>query len=117
MPVFVLRDSEGKVHATGAMRAISRFEQEYVLFGPKGPIKLNLPKKANIGGIASGRLLVTLNEDWAPSGDSRFAAGSMISYDLDEWKQDPLSARPSLVFQPAARQALGGFAATRSLLI
>ncbi|MGX9432699.1 hypothetical protein [Bradyrhizobium sp. LeoA1S1] len=106
---FVLRDSEGKVHATGAVRAISRFEQEYVLFGPKGPIKLNLPKKATIGGIASGRLLVTLNEDWTPSGDSRFAAGSMISYDLADWKQDPLSARPSLVFQPAARQALGGF--------
>ncbi|MBO4227513.1 prolyl oligopeptidase family protein [Bradyrhizobium neotropicale] len=114
---FVLRDSEGKVHATGAMRAISAFEYEYVLFGPKGPIKLNLPKKTNIGGIASGRLLVTLEEDWAPSGDSRFAAGSMISYDLDEWKQDPLSARPSLVFQPAPRQALGGFAATKSLLI
>lgn len=30
---FVLRDNEGKVHATGAMRAISFFEQEYVLFG------------------------------------------------------------------------------------
>lgn len=29
---FVLRDIEGKVHAAGAMRAISSFEQEYVLF-------------------------------------------------------------------------------------
>src|SRR5438874_839270 len=37
---FVLRDNEGKVHAAGAMRAISFFEQEYVLFGPNGPIPL-----------------------------------------------------------------------------
>ncbi|WP_224742080.1 hypothetical protein [Bradyrhizobium sp. 2S1] len=114
---FALRDSAGTVHATGAVRTISTFEYEYVLFGPKGPIKLNLPKKATIGGIASGRLLVTLDEEWTPSGGTRFAAGSIISYDLAEWKQDPLRARPSLVFQPGPRQALSGFSATRNLLI
>lgn len=115
---LVLRDSDGTVHATGAVRAISSFENEYVLFGPERPIKLNLPRKANIGGIASGRLLVTLNEDWTPpSGDARFAAGSIISYDLAEWKQDPLRARPTLVFQSGPRQALSGFRATRNLLI
>lgn len=114
---FVLRENEGKVHAAGAMRAISFFEQEYVLFAPNGPIKLNLPKKANISGIVSGRLLVTLNEDWILSGSTRFAAGSMISYGLDKWKQDPLRAMPSLVFEPEPRQALSGFAVTKNLLI
>ncbi|OSI27929.1 prolyl oligopeptidase family protein [Bradyrhizobium canariense] len=76
-----------------------------------------MPKKGNIGGIASGRLLVTLDEDWKPSGGTAFAAGSMISYDVAEWKQDPLRARPWLVFQPGPRQALSGFSATRHLLI
>ncbi len=67
---FVLRDSEGTIHATGAVRRIGFFEHEYVLFGSK-PINLNLPKKATIGGIASGRLLMTLNGDWMPpSGDT-----------------------------------------------
>jgi len=114
---FVLRDSEGRIHATGAIRSISSFEHEYVLFGSK-PIKLNLPKKATIGGIASGRLLVRLNEDWMPpSGDTPFSAGSIISYDLAEWKQDPLRAGPTLVFKPGPRQALSGFTATRNLLI
>ncbi|SFQ07660.1 prolyl oligopeptidase [Bradyrhizobium sp. Ghvi] len=114
---FVLRDSEGRIHATGAVRGISSFEHEYVLFGPE-PIKLNLPKKAAISGIASGRLLVTLNEDWMPpSGQTLFSAGSIVSYDLAEWKQDPLRARPTLVFKPGPRQALGGFTATKNLLI
>ncbi|WP_407175726.1 prolyl oligopeptidase family serine peptidase [Bradyrhizobium sp. STM 3562] len=114
---FVLSDNEGKVHATGAVRAISTFEHEYVLFGPKEPIKLNLPKKASIVGIASGRLLVTLNEQWtAPSGGISFASGSIISYDLAEWKQDPLGARASLVFKPGSRQAVSGLATTRNLL-
>ncbi|AMA59873.1 prolyl oligopeptidase family serine peptidase [Bradyrhizobium sp. CCGE-LA001] len=114
---FVLWDSEGKVHAIGAVRAISFFEQEYVLFGPNGPIKLDLPKKAGIVGIASNRLLVTLEEDWVPSGSTHFAAGSIVSYDLAEWKQDPLRATPSMVFQPEARHAISGLAVTKNVLI
>ncbi|WP_229176719.1 MULTISPECIES: prolyl oligopeptidase family serine peptidase [Bradyrhizobium] len=114
---FVLRDSEGHIHAAGAVRLINSFDYEYVLFTPNGPIKLNLPKKAAIVAIASGRLLVKLDEQWTPSGGPSFAAGSMISYDLAEWKQDPLRARPSLVFQPGPRQALSGFSRTRNLLI
>ncbi|WP_439406740.1 prolyl oligopeptidase family serine peptidase [Bradyrhizobium sp. DASA03076] len=115
---FVLRDSEGKIHATGAARSISLFEDEYVLFGPGLPIKLNLPRKASIGGIVTGRLLVMLNEDWTPTyGDAGFAAGSLISYDLAEWKRDPLHASPTLVFKPGPRQALRGFGVTKNLLI
>ncbi|UGY16878.1 hypothetical protein HAP48_0005040 [Bradyrhizobium septentrionale] len=114
---FVLRDSEGHIHAAGAIRVISSFEHEYVLFGANGPITLNLPRKAAIVGVVSGRLLVTLDEEWTPPGDTSFATGSMISYDLAEWKQDPLRARPSLVFQPGLRQALSGLSRTRNLMI
>ncbi|WGD51003.1 prolyl oligopeptidase family serine peptidase [Bradyrhizobium sp. CB1650] len=114
---FVLRDSEGHIHATGAIRAISSFESEYVVFRPDGSVKLNLPKKAEIVTLACGRLLVKLDEDWAPSEDNRFTAGSVISYDLDEWKQDPLRAKASLVFQPGPRRALSGVGATKNLLI
>ncbi|UWU67797.1 prolyl oligopeptidase family protein [Bradyrhizobium sp. NC92] len=114
---FVLRDSEGRIHAIGAIRAISAFEREYVLLGPKGPIKVNLPKMADIVGIASNRLLVTLDEDWALSESTHFVAGSILSYDLAEWKQDPLRATPSVVFQPEARHALSGLVVTKNALI
>ncbi|MCA1402371.1 prolyl oligopeptidase family serine peptidase [Bradyrhizobium sp. BRP56] len=113
---LVLRDSEGQVHATGAIRVISSVERDYVVFRPDGPIKLNLPKKAALVGLASGRLLVELDEEWKPD-DVRFGAGSLISYDLAEWKQDPLRAKASLVFQPAPRQALSGLSRTKNLLI
>ncbi|MCP1838417.1 prolyl oligopeptidase [Bradyrhizobium sp. USDA 4524] len=114
---LVLRDSEGHVHATGAIRAIGFFEHEYVLFRPDGSVKLNLPKKAEIAGLVSNRLLVKLEEAWTPSGDVSFSAGSLISYDLNEWKQDPLRAKASLVFQPGPRQALSGLSFTKNLLI
>ncbi|RXG86884.1 prolyl oligopeptidase family serine peptidase [Bradyrhizobium zhanjiangense] len=114
---LVLRDSEGHIHATGAVRAISSFESEYVVFRPDGPVKLNLPKKAEIVTLACGRLLVKLDEHWAPSKDNRFTAGSVISYGLDEWKQDPLRAKASLVFQPGPRQALSELTATKNFLL
>lgn len=113
----MLRDIEGHIHATGAVRAISSFESEYVVFRPDGAVKLNLPKKAEIVTLACGRLLVKLDEDWAPSEDNRFTAGSVISYDLDDWKQDPLRARASLVFQPGPGQALSELTATKNFLI
>ncbi|KRP85808.1 prolyl oligopeptidase [Bradyrhizobium yuanmingense] len=114
---FVLRDSEGHIHATGVARAISSVESEYVVLLPDGPVKLNLPKRAEIVTLACGRLLVKLDEDWTPSEDNRFRAGSVISYDLDEWKQDPLRAKASLVFQPGPRQALSELTATKNFLI
>ncbi|MBB4396540.1 hypothetical protein [Bradyrhizobium sp. ERR14] len=69
---FVLRDSEGHVPAIGAARMISSLESEYVVFRPDRPVKLNLPKKAEIATLACGRLLVKLEEDWTPSEDIRF---------------------------------------------
>ena len=114
---LVLRDSEGHIHVTGATRVISSFEYEYVVFRPDGPVKLNLPKEAAMIGLVGGRLLVKLDEEWTPPGDIRFAAGSLISYDLAQWKQDPLRAKASLVFQPGPRQALSELGATKNLLI
>ncbi|WP_442547662.1 prolyl oligopeptidase family serine peptidase [Bradyrhizobium ottawaense] len=108
---------ERRIDVTGVERRINGFERQYVLFGPAGPIELDLPTKASIVGIASGRLLVKLDEDWIRSGDTSFKAGSMISYDLAEWKQDPLRAKPSVVFQPNSRQALRGFGSTRNFLV
>ncbi|MCA1536115.1 hypothetical protein I6F21_26645 [Bradyrhizobium sp. NBAIM03] len=112
---FVLR--EGRMDVTAVVCRINGFERQYVLFGPAGPIELDRPKKALIVGIASGRLLVKLDADWIRSGDTSFKAGSMISYDLAEWKQDPLRAKPSVVFQPNCRQALSGFGRTRKFLV
>ncbi|MBH5371028.1 S9 family peptidase [Bradyrhizobium glycinis] len=84
-------------------------ERQYALFGPAGPIELDSPTKASIVGIASRSLLVKSNEDCIRYGDTSFKVGSMISYDLVEWKQDPLRAKPHVVFRPKCRQALCRF--------
>ena len=115
--VFTLRDGRGVVHAVLGQRGISTFDTEYTLLGEGGPVKLDLPKKSSPAGIADGRLLLTLREDWAPAPGRRFKSGSLLSYDLAEWKKDPNKALPSLVFAPSPRQTLGSVATTRDKLI
>ncbi len=113
----VLRDPEGRVHGVGAYRGVDFFHSQWVIFRPGGDVTLNIPQRAGLAGIVDGRLLVTLDEPWDAGQGSRFAADSIVSWDLEEWKRDPLAARPSLVWAPGPRQTLNGVATTRGRLI
>ena len=114
---FVLRDPEGRAHATGAYRGLDFFNAEFIVFRPGGNVTLRIPRRASLSSIIDGRLLVTLDEPWDAGNGLRFAADSVVSYDLEQWKRDPLGARPSLVWAPGERQTLSGIATTRGKLI
>lgn len=114
---LVLRDGQGVVHATGAVRGLNFFDSEYTLFTDNGPVKLPIPKKASPSGIIDGRLLMTIREDWSPASGGSFKSGSLLSYDLAEWKRNPLTATPSLVFEPGPRQTLRGVSTTKNQMI
>jgi prolyl oligopeptidase len=114
---IVLRDGRGEVHGVGAVRVITTFESEYTLLTDKGPVTLPLPKKASPVGIVDDRLLVSIDEDWAPADGRSFKSGSLVSYDLGEWKRDPLKALPSLVYAPTDRQTLSDVEITRNQLL
>jgi prolyl oligopeptidase len=114
---FVLRDAQGRVHAVGAARGVNFFEREYTVFTPRGNVVLPLPRKASPAGIVDGRLLVTLDEPWQAGPGLSFATDSVVSYDLAQWRRDPLRARPSLVWAPGPRQTLSGVATTRNTLL
>lgn len=115
MPM-VIRDNAGVTHAIGAVRALNTFDTEITVLTQTGAVKLNLPKKSSFAGVLGGRLLVKLSEDWAIQSQS-FKADSLLSYDLAKWKRDPLTAQPSLVFEPKGRQTLSDVATTRNKLI
>ncbi|HET9639855.1 MAG TPA: prolyl oligopeptidase family serine peptidase [Allosphingosinicella sp.] len=114
---MVLRDSAGRMHALVGYRYVGAQEARFTLLRPKGNVALNLPERANFSGIVDGRLLVQLSEPWQGPGGTRFATDSLISYDLEQWKRDPLTARPSLVFAPGPRQTLSGVATTKGRLL
>jgi prolyl oligopeptidase len=114
---FVLRDGAGRAHGLIGYRNVGSHETRYTLLRARGNVALNLPERANLEGIVDGRLLVRLSEAWQAPGGSSFATDSLISYDLEQWKRDPLTAPPSLVFAPGPRQTLSGVATTKDRLL
>ncbi len=114
---FVLRDSAGRTHVLVGYRSVGAQEIRYTLLRKEGNVALNLPERANLSGIVDGRLLVQLSEPWQAPGGARFATDSLISYDLEQWKRDPLAARPSLVFAPGPRQTLSSVVTTKGKLL
>jgi prolyl oligopeptidase len=110
--------SDGTGHtAAFIQRAVSIFDFEYYLLGPKGPAKLAMPMKANLLAILDGRLIVDLHEDWQRAGQATIRQGSLVSLELSAVGADPQHLRPAVVYAPGPREALVDAGATRGHLL
>jgi prolyl oligopeptidase len=101
---LVLVDGQGH-RAVLAQRSLSTFASESYLLLPDGPKKLALPLKARITGLVGGQLLVTLDEDWTPQGQTtKISQGSVVALELSAIKQDQERLQPTVVFAPSAQE-------------
>jgi prolyl oligopeptidase len=113
----VLVDGEGH-RAAIVQRNLSTFAHENYLLLPGGPRKLSLPLKARVGGLLSGQLLVTIDEDWTPGGQtSKIAQGSVIALELAAIEKDQTRLRPTVVFAPTPQEFEQWFNTTKNHLI
>jgi prolyl oligopeptidase len=111
----VLREAGG--HADGVLvdRGLTFFEHQYHVLSPlsrRGPVTVNLPKKAEFEAYVDGQLVFALKQAWGG-----FGSGALIAYDLKDLLRGPGAARPVLVFQPGPRQAIQDVASTRTRLV
>ena len=84
-------------------RGVNFFESDVSLVTSDGVKHVALPGKAEINALLHGQLIVTLNEDWKPEGQTAsFVQGSVVSLDLAALKKDPLHLKPTIVFAPSA---------------
>ncbi len=78
----VFMDGQGH-RAVIVERNLSTFAHEIYLFLPGGAKKLSLPLKERVSGLLDGQLLVTLEEDWKPDGQTKkIDQGSVVALDL-----------------------------------
>ncbi len=112
-----LDDGDGH-HATILVRGLNFFENEVSLLTPNGPKRLALPGKADVDGLLKGQVIVTLNQDWKPEGqDTGFVQGSIVSFDLESARKDPLHLKPTLVFAPSAIEFAQEVSVTKNHLL
>ena len=113
----VLDDGQGH-RAVILERNRSFFETETYLLLPGGLKKLGLPLKATVEGLVQGQLVVTLDENWTPEGETRtFALGSVVSLRLDAAIADPAHLKATVVFEPTAEEFEQDSDTTRNHLI
>jgi len=113
--VFV--DGQGH-RAVIVQRSLSTFAHENYLLLPDGAKKLALPLKARVTGLVSGQLLVTLDQDWTPQGQTtEIAGGSVIALELAAIQKEPTRLKPAVVFAPTAQEFEQFSMTTKSQLI
>ena len=86
-------------------RDLSFFEHEWYVVLPSGPKKLGLPLKCDLNGLLDNQLLVSLNEEWTPEGQSKsIPQGSVISLDMSAATKDPEHLKPTVLFEPTSQE-------------
>ncbi|MFN2473276.1 MAG: prolyl oligopeptidase family protein, partial [Sphingomicrobium sp.] len=113
----VLRDGQGHVLPV-VFRGTDFFHSQNYLLGAGGTRRIAIPEKANLAGMVGGRVIIESKEDWKPAGGKRtFPAGSLLSVDLAQLRASPAHLRPTLIYAPRSREALGQASATRDGLL
>jgi prolyl oligopeptidase len=88
------------------------------LIGSKGTRRAAIPEKARFVDLVDGRVIIQSQEDWAPAGTGKhFPAGSLLSVDLAQLRSNPARLKPTLIYKPAAREALQGAVAAKDMLL
>jgi prolyl oligopeptidase len=111
---LVLREPDGRAAGVLIVQSIDFFNSNYYLATNPGVAKLDLPTKSTVQGYVAGRLIVSLEQDWAAAG---FKEGDLIDFDLAAIKANPKKLSGALVLRPTASQAIEQVAATRDRLV
>jgi len=92
-----------------AMRGPQFFSREYWWVPLEGEaVPIPLPAQARIMGVHDGKLMLRLNQDWTPPGDSQpsFSIGSLIALSLEPLLAEQRVADAELLYRPAEDEAV-----------
>ena len=110
--------ADGQGHSVALIEnsnVTSSFEHEYYLVLASGPKKLGLPMKANLRGLEDNQLLISLEEQWTPEGQTKsYPQGAVVSLDLEAVKADPVHLKPTVLFAPTAQEFAQQVATTKN---
>jgi prolyl oligopeptidase len=110
-----LVDGQGN-HAVMIERNLTTFTREYYLLVNGAPKKLSLPAKTDLDTLLDGQLIIALDEDWTPAGQT-FKQGSVVAVPLQEATRDPQHLKPTVIFAPTADEFEQEMSVTRNHLL
>lgn len=114
---YPLRDAAGRMRAMIAQRQTSFHERQYALLVEDRWVKLDWPPRAAPYGVwvSDNHLILALHQPWQ-RGDSAFPSDALLAYKLESFLDDPIDAKPQLIWQPGERQTRNWVSATTDAL-
>ena len=99
-------DGDGRT-LTLIVRAVTFFESEHYALTAAGVVRIPLPPKASVQGVANGSVFVTLQQPWTWRGRT-YPSGALLALRgiMDGPGSDPAHPRVELVFAPGPRQSI-----------
>jgi prolyl oligopeptidase len=109
--VAALTDGAGQ-HAVLLQESLDFFRIAWFRVTGAGVEKLPLPEKVEVAGLLAGKLVVKLDQSWAPQNSTPIPAGALVTLDLAN-----VNAPPTVVFVPGPRQSLDEVAVTQHQIV
>ena len=116
---FTLELEDGTV-LQGAVEADTFFTSKYWYFPTDGgaPVQWPIPPKSTPRDVYDGKLLVSLEQDWAPEGHDAFKAGDVIAFPIQDFLDTgALPETVELVFHPSETQAVESVSVSKNALL
>jgi len=112
-PIVLRRSDDTRV--IGAVQRMTFFTGALWLVPPgtDAPIRLPIPDKADLSAMVGDTAIISLQEDWHPSGQQAFSSGDLVALDLGEFLATGELPNIKLVFHPTARQSVQGLAVSK----
>ncbi|MEM9738673.1 MAG: prolyl oligopeptidase family serine peptidase, partial [Pseudomonadota bacterium] len=111
---FTLELEDG-TRLQGAVESDTFFTAKYWYFPEDGraPVQWPIPIKSSPRDVYDGKLLVTLEQDWAPEGQPRFNSGDLVAFSVVEFLETGTLPATGLVFRPNEKQAIRGVSVSK----
>jgi prolyl oligopeptidase len=109
------RDASGR-EFRAIFRGLTFFESEHYLIRANDVVQLNVPKRVSLADFIDGQVILQLSEEWR-SGSTVIRSGALAAFDVARAMRTPDALAPVAVFEPNAKQSVGGTLSTRTRLL
>ena len=99
------------------LRSLTFYDRAYYWLNEGEQIQMPLPAKSSPQGVFNGQLVISLQEDWVVSDEQTFASGSLMSFDLEQWKKDRSISNAQVVYQPDERSTVSSMTRSQSRIL
>jgi prolyl oligopeptidase len=90
------------------------YEQDWYLYTPGGPVRIDIPKDVEFHGMHGNEMMLYLQSDWTVN-DVKYDAGTLVSFNLDDFLAGKKLVRT--IYKPDAKSSYVSLLSARDFIV